>query len=129
MKVKYETLFSDNELTTVHEYRIVSAEFCCKDMKKAWNDYFIRFGKCEGDYCLSDYKRDGNYCNRVCIYKCNIYESDVVVYDLMPIKRCPFCGEEIIVEEVRQLKLVGVERVIPVTKTVYEEVLVKSNND
>ena len=125
-----KNLFSDDELTTVYEYRIMSVEFCCEDMKKAWDDYFIRFGKCEGDYCPSECQRGGNKCNRVCIYKCNVYGPDAVVYNLRPIKYCPFCGEEIIRKEVRQLKLVGVEKIIPEErKIVYEEILVKSNND
>ena len=71
-------------------YRETDVIFCCSDMKKAWDEYFIRFGKCEGECCESESKMSGfNKINRVCIYKYTW------CYEYMPINYCPFCGSSI----------------------------------
>ena len=62
---------------------------CCLDMKMALDEYYVGFG--EYDDLLNEVPG-------VCIYHCNPYPEGAS-WDEMIINFCPFCGEEIILEE------------------------------
>jgi len=85
MRVKYKT----KKVSSMNHYELVEVEFCCEDMKKAWEDYFVHFGSFPDDSFI-------NGSNAVNIYRC--YPEGVV--EEMPIRYCPFCGKKIVVEEV-----------------------------
>lgn len=63
----------------------ISGVICCREMMKAMDDDFIKFG--EYDHFLNE---DSN----MNIFHCNPYPEDPI-FDEMPIKFCPFCGEKI----------------------------------
>lgn len=63
-------------------------KFCCNDMKEAFDEEFIVFGKID-DYCS---------CNAdVNITMCKPYPEGII-WEEMPIKFCPFCKEKIVVK-------------------------------
>jgi hypothetical protein len=66
--------------------RQAEVEFCCEEMKEAWNDRFIGFGEFDS-YPI-------NRIVDVCVYRCFAYPEGAF-YNEMPLKYCPFCAEEI----------------------------------
>ncbi|MFQ6055219.1 MAG: hypothetical protein ACE5J9_06450 [Methanosarcinales archaeon] len=129
MIVEYKTIYADYKEKIVYEYRFISISFCCDEMKRAWNEYFIRFGYSEGEYCKAEYKDSGNMCNEVCIYECNVYTCDAVSYIWMPIRYCPFCAEKIEVLEKERWELKKVTKTIPAREeTFYEEVSISESS-
>lgn len=89
MKLQYKLI---KETEHLKDYRKVNEEFCCNEMEEAFEDKFINFG----EYDYYGYQNDNN----VNIYHCSPYPEGAC-WDEMAIKFCPFCGEEIIVEQIK----------------------------
>ena len=71
-------------------YDYTITKFCCDDMQEATEYKFICFG--ERDEYL------GKDCN-INIISCSPY-PECVIWNIMAINVCPFCGEKIILEEI-----------------------------
>jgi len=76
----------------VEKIKGVVESACCPDMELALEENFIGFG--EYDSML-------NRVQSICIYHCSPYPEGAC-WDEMIIDFCPFCGDEIIVEEEEQ---------------------------
>mgnify|MGYP000468811137 CR=1 FL=1 len=84
-------IYQQRKGTTNKDYILVGeTQFCCDDMKEAWDDDFIGFGE-KFDSIL-------NYDHCVNIYKCHPYPEGAC-WITMGIKYCPFCREEIKIEQ------------------------------
>lgn len=82
----YQTIVKDSTLQLKNNhlgYPLV--DWCCDEMKKAYDSNFISFGEREW----------GNTINGFCLYDVHCYPEGPSVYELK-IDYCPFCGEKII---------------------------------
>lgn len=84
MRIKTSTEYYEGK---VYGIKAIDVEFCCDDMKGAFEENYIRFGEYPPDSIL-------NYDSNVNIYRCFPYPEGAC-WDEMPIKYCPFCAEEI----------------------------------
>lgn len=94
--MKYETIVLKNKDGSIYEANLVrdTSGFCCPEMQDAIKKGFIGFG---------EYASIINQNPFFSIYKCSAYPEGACWED-MPIKFCPFCGEEIVstvIEEIR----------------------------
>lgn len=71
----------DGDWERYNEYSIVSENICCEEMQTSTNYDFVTFSSEIGKYCfdIPKYDSDGDY----------IGTND------LPLKCCPFCGEEL----------------------------------
>jgi len=99
MKVSYRTEHYEGGYPT-HKYFDEKIEFCCEEMKDAW-DESVQFGSFDSDsHCIN---------NAVNISKCDAYPECTSWTDY-PIKFCPFCGQKIDVIEIKHIDYVKVTK-------------------
>lgn len=118
MKIKYKTKVDDESYLS-HTYKDLEKEFCCEEMKEAFEERFIIFG--EADTSI-------NANNDVNILKCSPYPEGAV-WDEMAIKFCPFCGEKIETIEVKRVKIIRKEKKVEVTQETEEEIEIPIKED
>lgn len=87
MRVQYKKINRDSKVYPT-EYKLDNVNFCCDEMREAWNDYAIQFGE----------KEMLNTNHNVNIFRCSPYPEGAVFTEY-EILYCPFCGELIVVEE------------------------------
>lgn len=63
--------------------------YCCEEMKFAWEDCFIGFG---------EFDRTLNTNEDVNIYSCHSYPGGTC-WDELAINYCPFCAKKIVIEK------------------------------
>lgn len=73
----------------IHEVRAVDVQFCCKEMRRAFEDHYIEF---------SDWHEYPQYDKHI-----NIYD---VYHQSKHINFCPFCGEKIRIENMETVELI-----------------------
>ena len=91
-EIAKEVRFEDgkeHKKTEIKRYYRIDTKYCCEEMKKAIEHDFIIFGKFEG-YDYSDKEVNIIGASTCC------YEG--MIFDTMPIRLCPWCGEKIEVE-------------------------------
>ncbi len=76
----------------IKEIKIENIDYCCEEMKEAYNNGFIHFG-------------DPNSCpnmnNHINISRFPYFDVSLLSNaDIMPIKYCPFCGEVIKIDRI-----------------------------
>jgi len=111
MIAKYKTVYNENGEIAWCE--LVEAEFCCDEMKRAFEDGVIGFGDSRLIGCTSS--KDSN----INIYHYTCFPEGTAC-DAIPIRFCPFCGKEVKTIEVKKAKLV--KKVVTVKKTEFEVV-------
>ena len=128
MKVSYKTflkgelagsswVFEHDRPDSVWEYKFDKAEFCCDDMRHAFNDKFVFFGEYDGML---------NKDNNINIGLCHLYPEGAS-WDEAAINLCPFCGDSIeLMESVRFSKVKTVKVLPEKEKTEYVDVEVHS---
>jgi len=107
MIVKYKTVYNKKGEVAWREF--VEAEFCCDEMKNAFEEGVIGFGDRYGSGCTS--RKD----NSVNIYYYRCYPEGAAC-DAYPIRFCPFCGKEVKTVEVKKAKLVEKEVIVKTTE-------------
>jgi len=111
MLIKTKTILHDG----FYELRTLDIEFCCNPMGQAFNNRFIDFG---------EYDMACNMNNDVNVYHCDPYPEGPC-WAQMPIKLCPFCGEAIMIENIKTVKLVARKEKVTAERTVYSEEPIK----
>jgi len=108
-------VFERDTPDSVWEYKFDRAEFCCDDMRHAFNDNFVFFGEYDGTL---------NQDKNINIGLCHPYPEGAC-WDEVAIKLCPFCGEVVeLIESARFSKVKTVRKMPEKEKVDYMDVKV-----
>lgn len=109
MKITYKSIYHSDQsfYEDYWEYKEVSTELCCDEMRECWGDA-IKFG--ESDVSVNRF-------SDATLHDVHHYPEGAV-YDDYPINFCPFCGVEIVCEEGEKVQVVSEKKEI--VKEVYE---------
>ena len=116
--ILYGDIFEDNHIisqfskpTDVFKYVVLRTEFCCEKMLKNWGEV-VGFGELEGNPIRKN-------------TSVNMYYHEGYGIKAVPIKVCPFCGEEIQITEKEVTKLEKFIITIKGNQVCHREVKVK----
>ncbi len=78
---------------TIRDIKTIEEEFCCNDMKNAWNDFVV-------------WGSDDSFLNTTksaTIVQVKCYPSQTYM-EYMEINYCPFCGQKIEIENIETIE-------------------------
>ena len=110
MKIKYKSIYSEDN--SLEQVRLLNTDYCCDEMKEAFDGYFITFG--------GEYNREAE----VSIRSCSPYPEGSW-WDYMKINVCPFCGTKIQLIETEKVRRKEIRKQETVTRTEYVEEEIK----